>query len=241
MVLPLALLLPLLTSLPSIDRADHKLTAAELSGLSLTEITLMRNAIYARAGNVFRKRWLSDYFTERAWYHPTGLDESKLTALDRQNAKVIAVYEASIDRAQLKARLKRTEEDQKLDPLFRITELRLLREGLGEPEDGQFNTPLEEPNQLDTVLVQKHLEDLSRRDLLILRNMVYARRGRPFKSAVLATYFRRTAWYRADPAYTDARLTATDKRNIAIVQDLESKLGGPLTDADPEAAYLSRP
>jgi len=39
-------------------------------------------------------------------------------------------------------------------------------------------------------------------------------------------------WYRADPAYTDARLTKADRRNIKIVQDVESEAGGPLTDAE---------
>ncbi|MEP7051028.1 MAG: YARHG domain-containing protein [Pseudomonadota bacterium] len=45
-----------------------------------------------------------------------------------------------------------------------------------------------------------------------MRNMVYARRGRPFRSEILRAYFARLDWYKADPAYTDARLTDVDQR-----------------------------
>ena len=52
----------------------------DLSNRSLWELTLLRNTIYARAGNTFRKKWLADYFAAQPWYHPLpAIDESKLT------------------------------------------------------------------------------------------------------------------------------------------------------------------
>src|SRR5262245_25089010 len=48
----------------------REITQQDLDGRSLRELTLMRNTIYARAGNRFRKKWLNDYFSAQPWYHP---------------------------------------------------------------------------------------------------------------------------------------------------------------------------
>src|SRR5258708_40226626 len=71
----------------------------DLYDRSLRELQLMRNTIFARAGNKFRKKWLNDYFSAQPWYHPLDkTDESKVTALDRKNAQIIANYDAAISR-----------------------------------------------------------------------------------------------------------------------------------------------
>ena len=62
---------------------------ADLKGKTLRELTLMRNTIYARAGNTFRKKWLRAHFEGQPWYKPTGLDPDKLTDRDRANADAI--------------------------------------------------------------------------------------------------------------------------------------------------------
>ncbi len=85
---------------------------------------------------------------------------------------------------------------------------------------------------LDSVLSVTDLRQLSLRDLRILRNTIYARRGRPFKSKVLQQYFEHMPWYKPDKAYTDARLTANDKRNIDLIRSVEEEFGGALKDAD---------
>jgi hypothetical protein len=85
---------------------------------------------------------------------------------------------------------------------------------------------------LDRILLVQELRQLSLRDLRLLRNTIYARRGRPFKSKVLQAHFKAMSWYREDPSYTDARLTANDKRNIALIRSVEDEFGGPLKDED---------
>jgi len=75
-------------------------------------------------------------------------------------------------------------------------------------------------------------EDTIRRDLRLLRNLIYARHGRPFKSELLRAYFDAVEWYKSDEQYTDVRLTAVDRRNINLIRSLEDQLGGPLTDYD---------
>jgi YARHG domain-containing protein len=213
---------------------------ADLENRTLWELTLLRNTIYARAGNTFRKKWLADYFNAQPWYHPLpAIDESKLTSLDRQNAETIAKYDASLSRDQLKAMLQDVMAPLRsgsVAPEDKI-ELRLLSARLGKwvgPSDTPLEerSPLEDPSVLDKQVSVDQLKDLSRRDLRLLRNTIYARRGRPFRSDLLRAYFEATEWYKADPAYTEARLTAVDNRNIKVIRSVEDQLGGPLTDRE---------
>lgn len=209
---------------------DRLITNDDLRDRTLRELTLMRNTIYARAGNPFRKKWLNDYFSALPWYHPLdAIDQSKVTALDRKNAEIIANYDGAISRPELLAR--REEWKAKADTPEGKIEMRLLSMRLGEWSGSDDDpTPLEDPTLLDKQITVDQLSDFSRRDLRLVRNLIYARRGRPFKSALLQTYFGALSWYKPDPKYTDARLTALDKRNINVVLSVENQLGGPLTD-----------
>jgi YARHG domain len=206
------------------------ITDDDLIGRSLRDLSLMRNTIYAHAGNKFRKKWLNDYFSAQPWYHPLDkMDESKITALDRKNAEIIAKYDADIPRDELLAmqrmHLDPQREEDKIE--LRLESMRLGR-WAGSPD--QERTPLEDPTLLDKQLTVDSLKDFSRRDLRLIRNLIYARRGRPFKSDLLKGYFSAVDWYKPDPTYTDARLTALDKRNINVILSVENSLGGPLTD-----------
>jgi hypothetical protein len=206
------------------------ITKDDLDGRTLRELSLMRNTIYARAGNKFRKQWLNDYFSALPWYHPLDkMDESKLTALDKKNAEIIADYDAALPASELRAMQQeflnpQTPED-KID--LRLVSMRLGK-WAGSPD--QDRTPLEDPTLLDKQITVDSLKDFSRRDLRLLRNLIYARRGRPFNSELLRAYFSAVEWYQPDPHYIDARLTAVDKRNINVILSLENSLGGPLTD-----------
>ena len=37
-------------------------------------------------------------------------------------------------------------------------------------------------------------------------------------------------WYQADEGYTDAKLTAIDRKNIRMIMGVEKANGGPLSD-----------
>src|SRR5215510_16237625 len=66
---------------------EREIKPVDLKDRTLRELTLMRNTIYARAGNPFRKKWLNDYFSAQPWYHPLAqMDQSKVTTPDRKNA-----------------------------------------------------------------------------------------------------------------------------------------------------------
>ncbi|MCA9528089.1 MAG: YARHG domain-containing protein, partial [Myxococcales bacterium] len=216
---------------------DRALTDADLQGRSLRELSLLRNTIFARAGNPFRKDWLNAWFRAQPWYTPAKTwDPAKITPIDWENAKTIAAYESSLKRAELEARATAVKARLKAAPTpeDRI-ELRLLSVRLGKwQEEAQTpkadRSPLEDPSLLDTQLTNAQLANMSRRDLRLLRNMIYARHGYTFKSELLGDYFASFDWYTADPAYTTARLTRLDWRNIKVIKSLENELGGPMTD-----------
>jgi hypothetical protein len=231
--LPAALLL-LLCALPALAvepaipyYPDHPVTSEELKGKTLRELDLMRNTIYARAGNVFRKAWLHDYFAQQSWYKPTGLDESRLSELDKQNAVTIGNYAASIPRQELQDRLDALYQKQSLSEEEQV-ERTLLARALGRRSLGEKletdSSPLDNPALLDRPLTTQQLKDMSARDLRLLRNMIYARRGRPFKGKDMREYFSRMEWYKPDPKYTEARLTRIDHRNIKVVQSVEQEI-----------------
>lgn len=210
------------------------LTPADLDGRTLRELSLMRNTIFARAGNPFVKPWLDQYFRAQPWYVPAAkIDTSKLSAADRQNVTLISDRENGVSRDQLLAM--RDTAAASGDAV----ELSLLSEALGEWVGSASvpmadRNPLEDPSVLDQQLVLAQLDEMSRRDLRLLRNTIYARHGRPFKSAVLQMYFADKAWYAERADYSDAALNDIDKRNIAMVQSIEDRLGGPLTEWDHE-------
>jgi hypothetical protein len=212
----------------------REITQQDLEGRTLRELSLMRNTIYAHAGNKFRKKWLNDYFSAQPWYHPQDpMDETKITSLDRKNAEIIATYDAGLTHDELFAMQNDLIMGNGAQTPERKLELRLLSARLGKwkgAETDADRSPLEDPSLLDKQLTVDELKDFSRRDLRMLRNLIYARRGRPFHSDLLQAYFQAVDWYKPDRAYTDARLTALDKRNINIVRSVENSLGGPLTD-----------
>lgn len=212
---------------------ERAITEADLKDRTLRELSLMRNTIYARAGNSFRRPWLNAHFTKQPWYEPKDeMDMSKITELDKDNAKMIAEHDAAITTEQLEtwrdALLERrkagkgTPDDD--------VELSLLSQRLGKwlGGDERQPTPLEDPSKLDELLTVEQLSTLSRRDLRILRNTVYARHGKKFESEVVRSYFETAEWYEPKEVYVDHKLTGIDHKNIAIIRSVEDSLGGPL-------------
>jgi hypothetical protein len=63
---------------------------------------------------------------------------------------------------------------------------------------------------------------LSKKDLRLLRNAIYARRGMVFKSEDLQRWFSRFPWYKPQFADVDDKLTWQDKVNIRMIQTYEN-------------------
>ena len=73
----------------------HKLTVKDLKDKSETELSLMRNSIFAQAGVKFSDPWLKNYFTSRSWYDASKPHADAITQVDRDNAKMILAYQKS--------------------------------------------------------------------------------------------------------------------------------------------------
>ncbi|MEP6925905.1 MAG: YARHG domain-containing protein [Pyrinomonadaceae bacterium] len=58
-------------------------------------------------------------------------------------------------------------------------------------------------------------------DLRLLRNEIYARHGRIFKTKVLNDYFSEQSWYKPDPSYSDSMLTAIESENLKAIKEAE--------------------
>jgi hypothetical protein len=156
---------------------NRLVTEAMLKGLSLNELRLLRNEVYARHGRQFRTEWLSQYFWSQPWYEAR--DDNKEPALsetDKKNIETIVAYE------------------------------RKVKESLS-------TTPV-----TNALLEGMFLEDARK-----LRNEIYARHGKVFKDRWLQGYFKSFDWYKPDPKYTDAVLTAVERQNAAAIAAYEKK------------------
>lgn len=217
---------------------DRPVTPADLQGKTLRELSLMRNTIFARVGNPFRKPWLDAYFSAQPWYQKAARsDLGKLSELDWANARVIAQYETSVKPEELQARvteIKARKAAGGATPDDDI-ELGLISTRLGkwvgdDKIDFEKRSPLEDPSQLDRQLTKDQLDHLSLRELRLLRNTIFARQGYAFKSAILRRYFEETGWYKVDPSYQPSKLSKLDWRNVKLIRSVEDAAGGPMTD-----------
>jgi hypothetical protein len=71
------------------------------------------------------------------------------------------------------------------------------------------------------VLTEDTLGGLFTEDLRILRNEIYARRGRVFKDKELQKYFEGTGWYKPNPDFKDEMLGEIEYKNLAAIRSAE--------------------
>ena len=77
-------------------------------------------------------------------------------------------------------------------------------------------------DKISTKPITKEMVDgLFVEDLRVLRNEIYARRGRVFKDAALQKYFAAQPWYQPNPDFKDDMLTETESQNLAIIKEVE--------------------
>jgi YARHG domain len=77
--------------------ADKLISPQMLHGLSLNELRLLRNEIYARHGRQFQAPWLSQYFFSQPWYQPDdNFKDELVSGKDKMNVETIVAYEKKI-------------------------------------------------------------------------------------------------------------------------------------------------
>src|SRR2546423_1201125 len=73
---------------------DKLISDAMLHGLSLHELRLLRNEIYARHGRIFKTMWLQQYFGSQSWYDPKEeFKDEEVSGSDKTNVETIVAYE----------------------------------------------------------------------------------------------------------------------------------------------------
>src|SRR5436190_2681631 len=74
---------------------ENKLISeTELRGLSLHELRLLRNEIYARHGRIFKTMWIQQYFGFQPWYDPKeDFKAEEISGSDKTNIDTIVAYE----------------------------------------------------------------------------------------------------------------------------------------------------
>ena len=76
---------------------NRLITEQMLKGLSLHELRLLRNEVYARHGRQFRAAWLQQHFWSQPWYDQSeDFRDEQLSGSEKQNVETIVKYENRI-------------------------------------------------------------------------------------------------------------------------------------------------
>jgi hypothetical protein len=204
------------------DRKNAHLIAAREQGFTDTELRVLRDDVYAHHGKIWndKPKWKVRGKTVAACNQPKGGEEEEYVD-DSRDCRYAKKPWYKADAAFTDAKLSA---DDKV-------ELGLIDRGMGSfalDEDSRTKSE----GGLDRILKPEELRQLSLRDLRLLRNTIYAKHGRPFKSEILRDHFSGMSWYKIDEGYSDKLLSANDTRNIALIKSVENEFGGPLTDED---------
>lgn len=84
------------------------------------------------------------------------------------------------------------------------------------------NVEAKKREELSTKLLNEdELQDLFAEDLRIMRNEIYARRGKIYKTKDLNEYFSSQSWYKPDPNFSDAMFTDIEHKNLNLIKEVE--------------------
>lgn len=186
------------------DSAERYYQADELYDYGLEPLYLARNEIFARHGYDFGSAFLREYFGSLSWYRPRpGFKNPKLSAIENANVSTILAVEKELGGPYLGGKT--------------------VLPGEG---NGQAEPPDLFPYSSERTLSRSVVQTLSRPELSIARNEIFARHGFPFSSKALREYFGRKSWYVRDEGATDPDFNTVEKHNIWLIEKIERIQGG---------------
>ncbi len=177
--------------------------------LSADQLHIARNEIFARRGRFFKDDALRAYFSQFPWYQPRAW-EIPLGPVEKANIALIQAVE------QDSAGLAQSAEAP-------VAASRGIAGPLAPPMKAESDAPFMDPS--NRYLTPQELQGLSADQLAIVRNEIFARRGRYFKDDWLRAYFSQFPWYQ--PYAWDVPLTPIDQANLKLVQSLEQSAAAP--------------
>lgn len=79
--------------------ASRELTLSEIEDLSLDEVNLLKNEIYARNGYQFESTRLNDYFSSQSWYtEKESNDKVVLSEIEKTNVSLLSKREKELEK-----------------------------------------------------------------------------------------------------------------------------------------------
>jgi len=81
-------------------------------------------------------------------------------------------------------------------------------------------------------ITNEMVEGLFVEDLRVLRNEIYAKRGRVFKDPTLQKYFEAQSWYKPNPDFKDESLSETESKNLAVIKQVEEYAISKFSEAE---------
>jgi YARHG domain len=180
------------------DSNVRYLTRTELQGLSADRLHIARNEIFARKGRYFKDDALRTYFSQFPWYEPRAWDVP-LGPVERANVDLIQSIEA---------------------PAAASRSIMAPVPAQAKADDGVAFADLSH-----RYLTLEELQGLSADELAIVRNEIFARKGRYFKDDALRSYFSQFPWYQ--PRAWDVPLSPVEQANVKLVQSLEQTASTP--------------
>ncbi len=75
-----------------------------------------------------------------------------------------------------------------------------------------------------TLVKKSQLKDFANEDLQAMRGLVFGKRGRIFKERFIQDYLEKQSWYKANPKFDNAILTANERKNIDVIREAEADI-----------------
>ncbi|RPI15472.1 MAG: YARHG domain-containing protein [Ignavibacteriae bacterium] len=88
-------------------------------------------------------------------------------------------------------------------------------------QDRSTSTPGKYPEATDRLLASDDVRNLSKWELKIMRNEIFARHGYIFKTDDMRDYFNRQSWYSGTYDNVESMLSSTEKSNIELIKRYE--------------------
>ena len=184
----------------------------ELSKYTKEELKILRNMIFAEKGYIFSKGQLKEYFETKPWYKPYIKNQTdiQLNEYEKTFISIMSKYEGIPDPV--------VNYNKSIEAVNRTT-FRTSR-NIDEIDLDELHSLMEE------VVINGNegvLTEYSRRELKILRNMIFAEKGYIFKGGEMDAYFNRKSWY--DPYIDDQSLIQLSEYEKEFVNKLRKYEG----------------
>lgn len=174
---------------------------SELTHTDKDWLQLARNEIFARRGHVFEDADLAEYFESMPWYtpNPDKNVNKDFNKYENHNVTLLGAIEDILNRKKVSLSGKYLEY---YDP------------------DVEYILP----ESHDTALDEEDLYDLSKEQLKLARNEIFARHGYWFSNDDLFKYFAFCSWYRPEKSKDTTGklgLKSVENKNVSLIQDFE--------------------